>query len=167
MNCQEQEWRAMLADYALGMLPVPQAERVAFHLATCESCRSAVLKERALAQEVRAAVHTLSQPAPARLRALMPAAPQRHTGQLLLWRPVAALALLAVLFLGSLQMNQSRAAYSLPTASTTRVVATATHVPTAGSTETPQISALQPPEPMTQVPVLRPPAAPPRPAHRP
>jgi anti-sigma factor RsiW len=163
MNCQEMRLRNRLADYALGLLPASEAQRVEAHIAACAACRAAVLQERALAHEVRATVHAATRPSPERLRALMPPVPRRRTRQLWLWRPVAALALLAVLFLGSLQMSHSGSPYGLPTASTTALVATATRVPTAGWTETPQISALQPGAPATRTPVILPPAAPARP----
>lgn len=165
MSCEE--WTELLADYALGLLSARQCERVEAHVAKCEPCRAALRQERALAHAVRTTVHTATRPAPERLRALLPPLPQRRTRQLLLWRPVAALALLAVLFLGSLQITQSGPAYALPTASTTSIVATATQIPTAGSTETPQISALQAGAPVTASPVIPPPAAPPRPARLP
>jgi hypothetical protein len=80
---------------------------------------------------------------------------------------VAALALLAILFLGSLQLSESGAAYGVPTVATTALVATPTRIPAAGSTETPQISSRQPGAPVTQVPVILPPSAPARPARLP
>jgi anti-sigma factor RsiW len=130
MTCQNDEIKMLLSDYVLGLVTVAEQERAAKHLAGCEVCRAAVTNERQLAQEVRQTVAALPVPAPARLRALMPAPPRRRSLQTALWRPVAVTALLAVLFLGSLHSNQAGGAYLLPTASATALAATATHVPT-------------------------------------
>jgi predicted anti-sigma-YlaC factor YlaD len=130
MTCQNHEIKLMLSDYVLGIVSVSEKERVAKHLAGCDDCRAVVRNERALAQEVRQTMAALPMLPSARLRALMPAPPRRLSLQTALWRPAAVVALLAVLFLGSLLINQAGGAYSLPTAPATAVAATATQVPT-------------------------------------
>lgn len=127
MNCPE---RGTLSDYALALLPAAEQQQVASHLVTCAACRDWVRDERTLAQHVRHTIAAAPLPPPARIQSLMPGPPQRRVrAQIPLLRPVAALGVLVILFLGSLQLQLPAAGQSLPTASATTLSATATQVP--------------------------------------
>ena len=134
MNCPEPE---TLSDYALALLTAALQQEVAGHLATCNACCERVRAERALSRQVRDTVMALPLPPPARLQALMPNPPQpRLRSRFAVLRPLAALGVLLILFLGSLQLQQPASGPSYPTASTTALAATATQVPEAELTAT-------------------------------
>jgi predicted anti-sigma-YlaC factor YlaD len=167
MSCQEQEIRAFLSDYVLELLPAAQVQLVEAHLAECEHCWSIVRQDRELGRAVSVTVRAAAQPVLPRIPSLMPVPAPRRSRQLYLWQPLAALALLAMLYLGSLQMIQPRGPYAPPTLPTTTLVATATHMPTAGSTETPSGTAPLSSPLVVESPVISPPSSPARPARLP
>lgn len=129
----------LVPDYVLGLLPAETAEAVESHLTTCERCREAASRERLLLAEVRQTVTSATRPVPGRIRRLMPAPPARHTFLPALnsgaWQPLAALALLVVLFLGVVQrdlfLGQPASDSILSSPSATSLIATATPTPTA------------------------------------
>ena len=129
----------LVPDYVLGLLPAETAQAVESHLATCERCREAARRERLLLAEVRQTMTSATRPVPGRIRRLMPAPSARHTFLPALnsgaRRPVAALALLLVLFLGVVQsdlfLGQPASDSLLSSPSATILVATATTTPTA------------------------------------
>lgn len=134
MNCPERE---TLSDYALGQLPAAQRQQVAAHLVACGACRGWVRDERTLTQRLHHTLAATPLPARARLQALMPAPPrQRRPAPVVLLRPVAALGVLLILFVGSLQLQLPAAGQSPPTASATALAATATQIPDAALTVT-------------------------------
>lgn len=134
MNCPERE---LLSDYALGVLPADKRQRVATHVMMCSACRGWVEDERALAQRVRHTLAAVPLPPRARLQALMPDPPRYHRSvPFILLRPVAALGVLLILFVGSLQLQLPATGQSLPTASATAMAATATKIPDTALTVT-------------------------------
>lgn len=122
-----------LSDYVLELLPPGAEQAVEQHLASCEACRAIVQKEREMARDVRRTLVQATQPPPARLRQLrpVPPAPNRSSMPATILQPVAALALLLVLFLGAVQLNGPGGRGILAYPSATSLVATATHTPTA------------------------------------
>lgn len=65
--------------YVLGLLEPAERTAVERHAAECEPCRTALQRERRLAQLLRETAHATPQISRARLQQLMPAPPQRRT----------------------------------------------------------------------------------------
>lgn len=134
MNCPEPE---TLSDYVLALLPVGRQQEIATHLAICDSCRDWVVTERALARQIRDVIMATPVPSRRQMRTLMPSLPRpRLPAPFTFLRPVAALGVLLVLFLGSLQLHQSAAGKSLQGELPTALAATATQLPEAALTAT-------------------------------
>jgi anti-sigma factor RsiW len=129
----QQHPSSLLSDYVLDLLSLSERRKVEQHLAFCPRCRAAVQEERALVRDVRATLVNAADAAPTRLRQLMPEPPQRRTVALeqLFWRPVAAMALVLVLFIGLTQWNQPGAGAPFVQPSATTMASTVTHTPTA------------------------------------
>lgn len=127
----------LVSDYVLHLLSTTERERFEQHLAVCPHCHQAVLREQALVQAVRGTIAQAARPAPGRLARLMPpVATRRSLVQRLVWQPVAALALLFILFLGGSQLNQARDNNALAHPSATFLAVTATRTPVETATET-------------------------------
>ena len=137
----------LVPDYVLELLPPAGRAQVETHAASCEHCRRALLAERQIGPLVRQTLTLATRPQPGRLAALMPRPPQparsRWTRPLRL--PVlareqlvavrsfaAALCLMVLLTVGSLQLWQAQ--YPAGDPSATAIVVTATLAPTATNT---------------------------------
>lgn len=129
-----------IADYALGLLPAEERERVETHIVNCLTCRQAYEQERRFALAIRQTLHKTTRPEPARLAGLRPAIPVRTSRvaqtsfRYLL--PVSLIALLFALGLfiqmaGWSPLNSTFAPNHTATASRPTQTATATNTPTA------------------------------------
>ena len=122
----------ILADYVLDLLPEAARAEVESHLAVCARCRETVTRERELVTEVRQTLVESGRTDAGHLKRLMPPLPTVDRAG---WRPVVALLLLLVFFLGVVQSElplwepDGQGTLSNPT--TTALVATATTTPTA------------------------------------
>lgn len=123
----------LLSDYVLQLLSPIEAQEVERHLVACEQCRAVVRQEREVAREVRGALLRATEPSPGRLRQLRPTPvpPQRKFLAAATLRPVAALAVLMLLFLGAMQINGPTENGALASPSQTSLAVTATMTPTA------------------------------------
>ena len=73
----DQETIELAEAYVLDLLPPAEVETIAARLQTDVALQQAVSRERRLAELVRGSLQTAVAPSPARLRTLMPPAPQR------------------------------------------------------------------------------------------
>lgn len=132
-----------LSDYALDLLTVEERRQIDRHLQQCAVCMQRLSEERALVGDARKTLLAVSQPSPARLRQLAPAAPvmRRRWFELHL-RPVLAFAIVLLLFAVSLQLYG--AAPPSPSAETaTTLAATATTTPTSTAEASPHSAVSQ------------------------
>ncbi|HSM56808.1 MAG TPA: zf-HC2 domain-containing protein [Candidatus Sulfomarinibacteraceae bacterium] len=133
MLTPQQHPSRLLSDYVLQLLSPVEVQEVERHLAACDECRAVVRHERQVAREVRGALLRATQPAPGRLRQLRPTPrpPRRPFLSAATLRPVAALAVLMLLFLGALQLDGPSGNGALAHPSQTSLAVTATVTPTA------------------------------------
>lgn len=98
----EQHIQPLISDYVLGLLPDSDRHRLESHVSLCAACRQAVVREQQLELLVRQTVQLATQPLPARLQALRPAAPRSRTQTpaARLARQLAPVMLLIVLLAG-------------------------------------------------------------------
>jgi anti-sigma factor RsiW len=66
------DFRQQLPDYALSLLSPQQLGLIEDHIAHCDGCRKALLKERKVGRLVYSTIHNATQPDSGRLRSLMP-----------------------------------------------------------------------------------------------
>ncbi|MEM7115579.1 MAG: anti-sigma factor [Chloroflexota bacterium] len=130
------------SDYVLGLLSSTQRQQVESHAHHCPDCQEALQAEKQLAQTIRSTLHVATQPAPRRLRQLMPAIPQQKTAVPWLQRyqkQLAPVALLLFLLLGSLGWNATQQTdWRNPQPAFLALTATSTQAPTATATDLPE-----------------------------
>lgn len=130
-----------LTDYVLGLLSYDEKKALEQHAALCDVCRQALERERLLVQTVRETLTAVPLPSSAQLQQLMPQPPQKAKSW---WgkrwqtinplvpvlKPMAILAMVIMLFWGSLGLGSG--SYAAVAATMT---ATSTTAPTATITQ--------------------------------
>ncbi|HFE66698.1 MAG TPA: hypothetical protein ENJ93_05495 [Chloroflexi bacterium] len=117
-----------LQDYVLDLLSPTEQAAVEQEAAQDKALRQALRQEREIGHLVRTTLQETTAPAYGRIPQLMPAIPRQrpHPWRTLTWqRSVAALAMVLLLFLGSVGLYQSRQA-AITNATPTLMAATAT-----------------------------------------
>jgi anti-sigma factor RsiW len=89
-------------DYVLDLLPAEEQRTVALHITRCDSCRSAVQREREIGRFVQQTLNKATVPDYGRLQQLMPHVPSRRSSVLTFFNPyqqwaVACLLLVAMM----------------------------------------------------------------------
>jgi hypothetical protein len=125
----------LIPDYVLDLLPAEKRQLVEFHAAGCSACRQAIQRERQVGQAVRDTLFHLPRPAANRLNQLRPPY-QRPRAFFTAPRQLAAMALMVLLLLGSLGLNQANSRANWPAQSPTVLVATETATATTAPTST-------------------------------
>jgi anti-sigma factor RsiW len=97
----------LLSDYVLGLLSENERRWVESHAGQCTACREALKREQGVELLVRQTLQLATQPAPARLQALRPAAARRPTPQAR-WGQLAPAMMLLVLLAVSLTLQTNR-----------------------------------------------------------
>lgn len=132
-----------IPDYVLGLLPSTQQRQVESHANRCPDCQEALQAEQRLTQTIRATLHVATQPAPRRLRQLMPNIPQQKTAVPWLQRyqkQLAPVAVVLFLLLGGFGWNATQqSTWDTPQPAILALTATSTQAPTATATDLPKV----------------------------
>lgn len=126
----------LITDYVLDLLSPPERQRVEGHLVTCVACREAVQAERQVGQLVRSSVAMATRPGSSHLARLMPAPPTLRRFPAfapVAWRPLMAVCVLAILFLGGFNLFNGSGSSTWQEPATAMAV-TATSYPTVTAT---------------------------------
>lgn len=138
-----EEIRHQLLDYCLDLLPPQETGFVEQHLATCRTCREAVLEERGLSLLVQSTINAATQPNTRRLRTLMPEPPQKRQlpwGRQGWQKQFAPIFIILMLLAGAFLTQQT-----LPSGNNLPGFVVTTYAATATSTNTPTATAVQKP----------------------